>query len=72
MNTETIAGVEFRAIRKHHPIPHWLPQVVETGATIEAGVFAGHSRPAMWDSIRYMAQRIGEDRLRRDLVGAKP
>ena len=69
MNKRTIAGIEFEAVRFTQPLPHWRPRITATGETIEAGIFPTHSRPAMWDGIEYMAQRIGYDRLRRDLLG---
>lgn len=59
----TVCGLTFEAVRFKRPIPHWrlrLPcgKVWEPGT---AGI-KGDSRRAMWDSLEYLASRIGSER----------
>lgn len=59
-NKQTIAGVEFEAVRFSLPVPHWRAKVVATGYIFEAGVFPGStSRPKMWACVEYTAKRRG-------------
>jgi hypothetical protein len=70
MNTAKISGIEFEAVRKTRPIPHWLPKVVSTGYVFGCGIFDSGSRPKMWESMRYMRDRLGEERFVRETLEA--
>lgn len=66
----TVAGVEFEAVRFMSPAPHWRPRVVKTGYVFDVGVFKNDSRPHMWESMEYMAHRIGCERFAREATEA--
>lgn len=70
MNQATIAGVDLEAVRELTPIPHWRVKVVRTGFVYDAGCFKSESRPKMWASVEYTAQRLGEERFRNEMLNA--
>ena len=70
METRTIAGVEFEAVRMMRPIPHWRAKVVKTGYLFESGCFKSESKPKMFESIEYTASRLGADRFYKDTMEA--
>jgi hypothetical protein len=69
--TKTIAGIEFEAVRIMRPIPHWRPRVVSTGYLYDSGIFNSESRPKMFESIEYMARRIGHERFAKETLEAR-
>lgn len=70
-DTKNIAGVEFEAVRVMRPRPHWRAKVVKTGFVYDAGCFNSESRPKLFESIEYMARRVGAERFAREALEAK-
>ena len=56
MEYATIEGVEFTAIRKTSPRPHWVARVTETSEELPQEY---PTRPAMWEDLRRSAQAQG-------------
>jgi len=75
----TIGGIEFEAVRRDRPIPHWRLHNVATGETYEAGVFPSGSKSKLWAGAADALRRLGPDRFAREfgpnpraLIGATP
>lgn len=56
MENTTIEGVEFTAVRKTLPRPHWVAKVAETGEELPQGYA---TRPEMWEDLRRVALASG-------------
>lgn len=53
---ESIDGVEFEAVRKDSPRPHWVAKVVATGQELPQHYT---TRSTMWDDLRRAARAMG-------------
>lgn len=58
-----VGGVRFSALRRQHPIPHWVLRVEESGEVFEAGAggISTESVPKMKASIEELLERVSKN-----------
>ena len=67
ISQHTLHGMTFEAIRFKAPLPHWRLKT-PTGEILEPGAAGldSSSRPKLFASLDYLAERVGKDRFLRE------
>lgn len=57
-----IGGIKFSALRRQHPIPHWVFRLDETGVVYDPGTggISNVSVPKMQASIQELFERVSK------------